>query len=151
MADNFNFKQFLMENRLGAYSKGFKPEVDPEDPYGTGPMQGGVFEDGDDDPIDWEKQNADTGDESGMERDLEEGQNTIVVDNRDNFIAAIGGEDYKVLYDNHEEGDHIELQQIGNPKNIKSGTVKSVSEDGDLVIVLDDANDYTQRRKQSDY
>ena len=124
MADNFNFKQFLMENRLGAYSKGFKPEVDPEDPYGTGPMQGGIFE---------------------------EGQNTIVVDSNDNFVVTIDGEEYKALYHNHEEGDHIELQQVGNAKNIKSGTVKSVSEDGDLVIVLDDTNDYTQRRKQSDY
>lgn len=53
MADNFNFKQFLVENKLGAYSKEGKlneaedpkAEIDPNDPYGTGAMSmGGVFE-----------------------------------------------------------------------------------------------------------
>ena len=58
MADNFNLKSFLVENKLGAYSRASLNEdlksqetkrgedsVDPEDPYGTGgiPM-GGVFE-----------------------------------------------------------------------------------------------------------
>ena len=47
--DNFDFKKFLMENKLGAYSKireveNPSKEVDPEDPYGTGPLQGGLFQ-----------------------------------------------------------------------------------------------------------
>jgi len=53
MADNFNFKQFLVENKLGAYSKATINEVeedpiDPEDPYGTGPVPYGMFQETDD-------------------------------------------------------------------------------------------------------
>ena len=99
MADNFNYKQFLMENRLGAYSK------------------------------------------AGLN------ENTVVVGSGDNFTTTIDGKEYKALYHNHDEGDHIKLQQVGNNKNIKSGTVKKVSEDGDIAIELDPTNDYTEKRK----
>ena len=53
MADNFNLKQYLVENKLGSYSKAVLSEEDskhdpinPDDPYATGPMQGGMFEEG---------------------------------------------------------------------------------------------------------
>lgn len=61
MADNFNLKQYLVENKLGSYSKAVLNEdtaskeveeskhdpIDPEDPYGTGGMSmAGMFEEG---------------------------------------------------------------------------------------------------------
>lgn len=176
MADNFDFKKFLVENKLGPFSKvkrlnesaiktallnqindeGISDAdfIDMLDQAGyeenwVGDIAATIDGLSDNQAKElytiYSEEDDETAGFGAPSGPIDE--NTIVVDSSDKFVTTINGKDYKVLYDNHEEGDHIELQRIGNPKDIKSGTVKKVSEDGDLTIVLDAKNDYTEKRK----
>ena len=58
---------------------------------------------------------------------------TIFVSSHDNFKVKHGGKTWEVEYDNHEEGDEINLTS-GNDKI--TGVVKKVSPNGDLTIEL---------------
>lgn len=131
MTDNFNFKQFLAENKLGAYSKAGKlnESWDPRTDWNDEPLTDDGDNNGDGD-----------GDESGQERDLEEAKPWKVGQTYHEGKVVKAEKGVLVTFDNGEQ--HFYVVDPYNKENWMQVDVNTSQEREEPEYV----SDYSKRR-----